>query len=269
MTTQRFPLLLTIALLLPGAATAHDYWLLPDRFAAPAGEAIGITHRVGTGWPGEPLPRDPARIVRFALVDSLGERKIEGEPGADPAGTIALRRPGIALAVYRSRPSPVRLEAKAFESYLRDEGLDRVIAARAAHGESQQPGIEIFSRNAKAMLVAPGAASDAQHWRRPVGLILELVPETDPRPLAAGGTFALRLLYRGQPLAGALVKAYPKDGNERRLSARTDARGRVRFVLPEGGIWLLSAVHMIDAPAASGARWESLWSSLTFELPAH
>ena len=86
-------------------------------------------------------------------------------------------------------------------------------------------------------------------------------------PLAAGGPFALRLLYRGKPLAGALVKAFPKDGNERRLSARTDAQGRVRFVLPEGGIWLISVVHMIDAPAASGARWESLWSSLTFEVP--
>ena len=216
------------------------------------------------------LPRDPSRIVRFALVDARGERPIQGEPGADPAGTIALRQPGIAIALYRSRPSPVRLEAEAFESYLRDEGLDRVIASRAAHGESQQPGTEIFSRSAKAMLVAPGPAatgSDAQRWRRPVGLTLELV-ETDPRPLAAGGAFAMRLLYRGKALAGALVKAYPKDGNERRLAARTDAQGRVRFVLPEGGIWLISAVHMIDAPAASGARWESLWASLTFDAGA-
>ncbi len=217
------------------------------------------------------LPRDPSRIVRFAVVDARGERPIEGEPGADPAGTIVLRQPGIAIALYRSRPSPVRLEAEAFESYLRDEGLDPVIATRAAHGESQQPGIEIFSRNAKAMLVASGpgsAGSDVQRWRRPVGLTLELVPESDPRPLAAGGTFAVRLLYLGKPLEGALVKAFPKDGNERRLSARSDAQGRVRFVLPEGGIWLLSTVHMIDAPAASGARWESLWASLTFDAGA-
>jgi uncharacterized GH25 family protein len=267
MTRPRFPLLLTIALLLPSAATAHEYWLLPDRFAAPAAEAIAIAHRVGTGWPGETLPRDPARIVRFALVDAAGERAIEGEPGADPAGTIALRRPGIALAVYRSRPSPVRLEAEAFESYLRAEGLERVIAARAAQGESGLPGVEIFSRNAKAMLVAPGAAAtpDARFWRRPVGLALELVPESDPRRLGAGGTFALRLLHRSKPLAGALVKALPKDGNERGVSARTDSQGRVRLVLPEAGIWLISAVHMIDAPAGSGARWESLWSSLTFD----
>ena len=268
---RRLRLILSTALLLGStAATAHEYWLLPDRFAAAPGEPVAIAHRVGTGWPGETLPREPARIVRFALIDALGEQPIAGDPGVDPAGSVALRRAGIALAVYRSRPSSVRLEAEAFESYLRDEGLDRVIAVRAARGESQQPGLEIFSRNAKAMLVAPGegTAHDRGRWRRPVGLTLELVPETDPRRLVAGAPFAVRLLYRGRPLAGALVKAFPKDGNERRLATRTDPQGRARFVLPEAGIWLINAVHMVDAPAQSDARWESLWSSLTFEAGA-
>jgi len=252
------------------AATAHEYWLLPDRFAAPAGEPVAIAHRVGTGWPGETLARDPARIVRFDLIDAAGARPIDGEPGADPAGAIALRRPGVALAVYRSRPTPVRLEAAAFESYLREEGLDRVIAWRAAHGESAAPGVEIFSRNAKAVLAAPGgdAARDASLLRRPVGLDLELVPDTDPRQARSAAPLVVRVFFRGRPLAGALVKAFPKDGNERRVAARTGADGRARLALAEPGIWLLSAVHMIDAPPGSGARWESLWSSLTFELPA-
>ena len=61
-----------VLLLLPAAATAHEYWLLPDRFIAPAGEAITIAHRVGSGWPGETLPRSAARIVRFGLVDRAG-----------------------------------------------------------------------------------------------------------------------------------------------------------------------------------------------------
>jgi len=252
------------------AATAHEYWLLPDRFAAPAGEPVAIAHRVGTGWPGETLARDPARIVRFDLIDVAGARPIAGEPGDDPAGTIALRQPGAALAVYRSRPTPVRLEAAAFESYLRDEGLDGVIAWRAAHGESAAPGVEIFSRNAKAVLATPGgdAARDVRLMRRPVGLDLELVPDTDPRQARSAAPLVVRVFFRGRPLAGALVKAFPKDGNERRIAARTGADGRARLALAEPGIWLLSAVHMIDAPPGSGARWESLWSSLTFELPA-
>ena len=268
---RTLPLRATIALLLlPVAATAHEYWLLPDRFAAPAGDAITIEHRVGTGWPGETLPRSEARIVRFGLVDPLGERPIDGVEGADPAGAIALRRAGAAFAVYRSRPSPVRLEAEAFESYLREEGLDAVIARRAASGESALPGLEIFSRNAKALLTATGgdAARDARLWRRPVGLDLELVAETDPRRSSANRPLVLRLLFHGRPLAGALVKAFPRDGNERRVAGRTGVDGRVRLALAEPGTWLVSAVHMVDAPARSGARWESLWSSLTFEVAA-
>ena len=51
-------------------------------------------------------------------------------------------------------------------------------------------------------------------------------------------------------------------------AGRTGVDGRVRLAPAEPGVWLLSAVHLVDAPAASGARWESLWSSLTFEVAA-
>lgn len=163
----------------------------------------------------------------------------------------------------------MRLEADAFESYLRDEGLEAIVARRAASGESAAPGLEIFSRNAKALLTATGGgdpARDARLLRRPVGLDLELVPESDPRRSSASRPLTLRLLFHGKPLAGALVKAFPRDGNERRVAGRTGADGRVRLTLAEPGVWLVNAVHMVDAPAASGVRWESLWSSLTFEV---
>jgi len=38
--------------------------------------------------------------------------------------------------------------------------------------------------------------------------------------------------------------------------------------LAAGRIWLVKTVHMVPAPADSGADWESLWASLTFEIPA-
>ncbi|MEO7056135.1 MAG: DUF4198 domain-containing protein [Caldimonas sp.] len=258
-------------LLVSTAATAHEYWLLPDTFVAAVGEPVAIAHRVGTGWPGETLPRVPPRIARFDLVDAGGRRAVEGSAGDDPAGITALRRPGLSQVAYRSRPTTITLDAALFESYLRDEGLDDVAAWRAAHGETGGPGREMFSRNAKTLIGAPGSSKRAAgetSWRWPVGLDLELVAETDPRGLVGGGPFTVRLLHHGKPLAGALVKAFPKDGNERKLEARSDSDGRVRFQLPEGGVWLVNAVHMVDAPAGADARWESLWSSLTFEAGA-
>jgi hypothetical protein len=78
----------------------------------------------------------------------------------------------------------------------------------------------------------------------------------------------VRLLFRDQPLEGALVVALPKDAPEKKVEARTDSSGRVVLELGAGRTWLVKTVHMVEAPAGSGADWESLWASLTFEIPA-
>jgi hypothetical protein len=31
-------------------------------------------------------------------------------------------------------------------------------------------------------------------------------------------------------------------------------------------MWLIKAVHMVEAPAGANAEWASYWASLTFEL---
>jgi uncharacterized GH25 family protein len=77
----------------------------------------------------------------------------------------------------------------------------------------------------------------------------------------------VRIVFERKPLSGALVVAMNRDDPEKQLSARSDEKGRVAFDLPRGGAWLVKAVHMVAAPARSGADWESLWASLTFEVP--
>jgi uncharacterized GH25 family protein len=57
------------------------------------------------------------------------------------------------------------------------------------------------------------------------------------------------------------------QSGETLASIRTDAAGRVRVPLSRSGVWLVKAVHMIPAPAGADADWESIWASLTFELP--
>jgi hypothetical protein len=90
-----------------------------------------------------------------------------------------------------------------------------------------------------------------------------LIPERHPAALEPDGRFPVRLLYHGRPLEGALVAALSQDGGPPR-HARTDRAGRVVLTLAPG-IWLLKTVHMVAAPAGSGADWESIWASLTFK----
>jgi uncharacterized GH25 family protein len=254
------------AWLAAAAASAHDFWIEPSTFRPAAGARVAVSLRVGQDFRGEPVPRNPAAIERFALVTDRGEAAIDGLPGMDPAGeTEPLAAPGLAWIVYRSKRSPLRLEADKFEKYLAEEGLETVSAARRARGESGNPGREVFSRSVKALLFAGDVPAEAKGFDRAAGLTLEVLLRADPRR-AVPGKLPIRLLSDGRPLAGALVTAL-QASPPTRVSARTDARGDAALELPRKGAWLVKAVRMTPAPSGVDADWESVWTSVTFEVP--
>jgi uncharacterized GH25 family protein len=248
------------------AARAHDFWIEPSRFHPDPGSTVAVGLRVGQDFRGEPVPRNPALIRRFALVSQGGEAPIDGLPGSDPAGEIAAMPAGLSWIVYRSGASPVTLEAEKFEKYLAEEGLEAVSQARRARSEQDKPGREIFSRSVKAMILSGDPKSGSKGFDRPLGLTLELVLRKDPSR-AVPGDLPLRLLSEGKPLGGALVVAMNQAAPDRKEKGRTDARGDVTLRFPQKGVWLVKAVHMTPAPPGQGADWESVWTSLTFEVP--
>jgi uncharacterized GH25 family protein len=254
------------AALLAAPLAAHDFWIEPSSFRPEVGSVVGIQLVVGQKFRGEPLPRNPALIAKFVLVSAAGERPVSGRAGDDPAGSARIEAPGLQVIGYRSLDSPLSLEAEKFEQYLREEGLERIIALRARRGESGKPSRELFSRDAKSLLCTGSRAPSGED--RALGFPLELVAEKNPCAFKPGDELTVRLLYEGKPLAGALVAALPHEDPDAKLSQRTDAKGRVRLRLPKAGVWLVKAVHILPAPAGTDADWQSLWASLTFEVPA-
>ncbi len=256
-----------VLLLLPWAVVAHrlaahDFWIEPAAFRVEPGAHVALRLKVGERLAGEPVARRPERIVRFVAVSPSGEREVAGVTGADPAGVFVAEESGLHVIGYQSNPARLELEAARFERYQGEEGLERIVALRAERGEGGQPGRELYSRCAKS-LVAVGDGS-AGRTDAAIGCPVELVAETNPYALAAGGELSVRLLLRGEPLAGALVVALPAADPGLAQAARSGADGRVRFLLPLGGLWLVKAVHMERAPTGLGADWESWWASLTF-----
>ena len=156
------------------------------------------------------------------------------------------------------------MAADKFNQYLKEEGLDAVLATRASRNETGAAAHELFSRCAKS-LVFSGSPSEAQ-GDRPLGFTLELVAERNPYAVRPDQDLPVRLIYENRPLAGALVVAMNRLNPAEKLSARTDKDGRVRFKLRPGGMWLIKAVHMVPAPAGTHAEWASFWASLTFEM---
>jgi len=261
--------LLTMLLLTLGTVTsAHDFWIEPSTFQPTLAEAVRIHLRVGERFSGDAVARNGARIERFVVVGPSGERPVIGRDGMDPAGLLRLDAPGLWAVGYRSKPGPVQLGADAFEQYLREEGLERIIEDRAARKESRMPGREQFSRSVKSLLRSAGTAA-GEGYDRTLGMTLELVLNADPAA-AGSGRVPVTLLHEGRALPGALVVAYRKDSGgavaTEELRARTGADGRVTLAM-KPGVWLLKAVHMERAPAGSGADWTSVWTALTFQVP--
>jgi uncharacterized GH25 family protein len=254
-----------VLFLVAARVSAHDFWIEPTSFRPEVGSTVGLALRVGQGFRGDPVPRMPESIEKFVAVSRGGEKPVGGAPGRDPAGVAGIAEPGWIVVGYRSRPKPIELPAEKFEQYLKEEGLEKVIALRAERGDSQKPSKEIYSRCAKALLDANGSGSTG--YDRALGLRLELVPEKSPKAVEKGHSMPLRLLFEGKPLAGALVVAINREDPEKRVSARSTASGRVGLDLTPAGVWLVKAVHMVPAPRSSGADWESLWASLTFDIP--
>jgi uncharacterized GH25 family protein len=246
------------------AVAAHDLWIEPTHFVPEVGKLIGLRLLVGVDMQGDPLPRDPALIDQFVVVDGSGRKPIVGRDGSDPAGLLRATTSGLLVVGYFSRPTPIVLPAEKFNQYVKEEGLDAIAALRASRHQTAAEAHEVFVRCAKSLLVsgalAPGQAD------RTLGFTLELVAERNPYKLGPGQELPVRLTYEGRPLAGALVMAVNRANPAVKLSMRSDKDGRVAFALPQDGMWLIKAVHMIEAPAGSGAEWASFWASLTFEL---
>ncbi|HXU46306.1 MAG TPA: DUF4198 domain-containing protein [Thermoanaerobaculia bacterium] len=245
---------------------AHDFWIEPSTLEPAPGSRVGVRLRVGENFAGDPVPRDPARVVRFATIGPGGETPIQGVPGGEPAGYAAIGPAGTYLLVFDSNRASVDLEAQKFEDYLKLEGLEKISDLRKKRGESAKPSHEVYSRKVKSLLIAGGEPGPG--FDRVLGLDLELIPEKNPSTLKPGEALPVRLLFRGKPLAGALVVAHPRSKPiEGALRQRTDAEGRVRFHLPPGEVWLVKSVNMIEAPKDANADWESFWASLTFRGP--
>jgi uncharacterized GH25 family protein len=248
--------LLVVAALVVPPLFAHDLWIEPSSFHPAVGDRLTIALRVGQDLDGEPMPRIPPLIERFTLAGI----DVGGRSGADPAGVAVVAKPGSQWIAYQSKAYPVTLDAKKFEDYLREEGLERVIAVRKKRGQSAAPGRERFYRCAKSLLDVRGADAPLDV---PIGQTLELVPLHMPQ---IDQVLPVALSFRGKPIADVLVVAIRKGAPERVVRARTDAKGRVVLRLTDPGVWLIKAVHMEAAPPNAGVDWESWWASMTFEL---
>jgi len=253
---------LAFAILAPHAG-AHDFWIEPQAFRPRPGAKVPLKLHVGNDFKGDAALFNPEQFNRYIYAGPAGEHPVAGQLGDDPAGTVAIDRPGVYAVIYDSKKFDVTFDDfNKFQDYLKDEGLEKHLAFAKARMGGGGKITEVYSRCAKALLATPeGDAAPAAHdFHCALELIAESNPYRDPE-------LKLRLLFKGAPVADVLVVAFSKTDPTTKLRARTDKDGRVSFKLAKGGVWLVKAVHMQLMARFVRGDWESFWASLTFEAP--
>lgn len=246
-----------------GAASAHDTWLLPDRFSVAVGGSVELAMTSGMNFPANDVAVAAERLAENGVrgAGAAGTLKVEGAREGALRLSAALTRDGVAAFWATSRPRTVDRPADQVGHYL-DEIGHAETAGKAWEARGRPAWRETYVKMAKTF-VAAGKGGGEVDWRRPVGLPLELVPDFDPTAVTAGRTVTLRLLWEGKPVR---IQVTALDAGGQPSRRYPDAEGRVSFTIASAGPWLFKATRL--AESAGGAEWASQFTTLTIEAKA-
>ena len=204
----------------------------------------------------------PERVTR-AMLRVAGESKALPAPLPRKASlryAVAPPAPGVATFWVQLASRALDLKPELIDEYLREIGALDTIGPRWRARPDPKAWREVYRKHAKTFLRTGTPPAGDRSWAEPVGMELELVPESDPTALAASAALSLVLLKDGRPLAGLAVAAERGSGKARtRTFATSDASGRVTFQLDQPGPWLFAATELRE----KGAEWESDFTTLT------
>lgn len=248
--------------------SAHDYWLEPEKFfiEQPSSKLVALRLHLGDRFTSEverPMQRE--RAVSFNLFSPNNRLDLLSNvpDGTTPVANLSFELSGTYLVTLERTPARNALDAEKFTSYLREEGLDDIIALRRKAGETAKEGREQYRRYLKT-LIQVGTRFDDFH-DKPTGFKLEITLKRNPYRMRAGERLPVRVTFEGMPLAGVQVAAYNRQLKP--VTARTDARGEATFALTKDGAWLVRLVYMRRCVSCDGGfEWESFWGSYSFAV---
>jgi hypothetical protein len=203
-------------------------------------------------------------------VIDLREQLQLGQAAQD--GDFRLATPGVYILVLQTDDqAQTHLPSIRFNDYLQVEGLTPALEQRARLHQMDADGSERYSRCAKSIVRVGSLGSQSQdQTNTPVGLPLEIVPETNPYSTPQSATFPIRVIYAGHPLPGALVKLTNLEHDAAAFEMHlTDRGGHAIFTMPSSGTWLLNVIWTKASGPLDETDFETVFSSLSFGFPSN
>jgi uncharacterized GH25 family protein len=255
-----------IAVLLVGvAAHCHEFWLQPKKFRYKVGEEAVVNFLVGENFEGEPWDLKKNKVEKLDLhhLTKAIDLRTQVRPDEDRL-KFKFTEPGTFLLTMQSNDAFIELDAKKFNDYLTEDGLDDILDLRTKTNTLEKPSKEFYSRHVKLLLQSGDKLDDT--FKKKIGLKLEIIPQQNPYNLKSGDYLTCTVLFNGKIVPHQMVKIWNKiGGNSVLQNAYTEDDGTVKFPISSKGPWMISTVKMI-ASEKPGADWQSFWGSLVFGI---
>lgn len=233
-----------------GATLAHDMWITVDNpevnkpLHIMAGYGHAFPHSEGT---------EKERLTSAYVLGAQG--RVETKPGEQlDFTTVSPLAKGSYLTISGRSPQWYSKTPEGYKDASKNQTPGSLSCLRSA-------------KYAKAVVNLGGAAADLS---KPVGQTLEILPLANPAAIKPGGELPVQVLFRGQPLANADVRAtfagLTKEGKSFAFAAHADKEGKVMVKAWHPGLWLVVAKH--ETPFADPAECDKDMhaATLTFEL---
>jgi uncharacterized GH25 family protein len=254
-------LLAAALMLIAIPCAAHDTWLLPRDPRATEDKPAIVDLTSGTSFPkGE-------SAIKSDRVASGGWRTSSANGHADrfeigESSLVAQYAPsgqGTAVLFVTLKPKGIDLAADEVAHYF-----DEIGASESLRRDWEKNGgtfHETYTKHAKTFVrVGDGNAADAT-CLRPVGLAIELLPQSDPTSLAVGDELVIKAVRGGddelEQFAVGIVCG--KTGDSQLL--RTNEAGKVSFKISSAGWWLVRGTEL---RRQADGTFESDFSTMTF-----
>jgi uncharacterized GH25 family protein len=224
-------MLIVSLLIFAPQVSAHDLWIGLDHYDQKKGDTAKAFLHMGHSLPFSDFAR-PEKMNDFFYLEPTGKKKDVGLKKYDPESffnevgvDLNIQKEGTYLAACTMKPVFI---SETPEGYKRKSKKELTDAISCRH-------VEFF---AKAIFYA--GKPDGSTYKTVLGHAIEMIPQKDPCLLKAGDYLPIKVLFKGEPLAGEYVYATYLGFSTREeyaFTAKTGAAGIVNIRITEPGIW--------------------------------
>jgi uncharacterized GH25 family protein len=242
---------------------AHDTWLMPRTALAVDGKALLVDLSTGSAFPKMETGPKAGRVAAGGWrcgsangpVDDVEEEAAALALSVSPTGT------GTAVVFVTLQPNAIDLEPSEVDDYF-----DEIGAPEALRRSWEQEGPdakfhETYTKHAKTFVRMGDSEGEDNTCLRPVGQMIELVPQRDPTTLAVGDSLVVKATGKShdEMESFAVTIVCGKTGESHML--RTNKSGFVVFEITDEGWWLVKGTELRHK---ADGTFDSDFTTMTF-----